>query len=1091
MWNELPAGRTDAFLADVLGRGHSACFPELTGGAEAFLAWGAARALKRPILWVCDGARTLQSAHRDLRTLAPPDASLLYYPPWETAPGGAADPQITGDRLATLDALARPSGPRLIATCIQALIQKTLGPALAREHVIRLAPGAEADLAQLVRRIEQSGYAIVPEVQAPAQAAVRGGILDVWPTTEEWPLRLDFFGETLDSVRAFDPLDQRSRDRLDHALLTPAGEVAILRRDPSSGSSLLDHLPPDTAFIWSRDEAIREHAAIYESSVTEARAWDFATSSLTLREQIDRRPGAIQFHVGSDPGDARPYVDLDFAPIEAPSASPSDALQPDLLEQARRDALARLVDGGRAVFAFFDTPGSLDRFIQSHPDARTLDRIRTAIGPLSEGFVSDVLGLAVVAESDLYGRRKAAQGRYDPHGRRGAAPSPGAARISDWSDIEPGDLVVHVEHGIGRYLGLRSIVFDGQMQEVLAIEYAEQAKLYVPVSQAHLLTRYVGVGKRLAHWHKLGGRQWSREKEAAEHAVRDFASGLLETHAARNALPGHAFPPDSTWQHQFEAAFPFRETRDQERAITEVKADMENTRPMDRLVCGDAGYGKTEVAMRAAFKAVMGTRQVAVLVPTTILAQQHYYTFSERMAAFPVRVEMLSRFRTGSEQDAVLRGVRDGSVDIVIGTHALLQPGVEFRDLGLVIIDEEQKFGVLHKERFKHIRRLVDVLTLTATPIPRTLYLSLTGAKELSTIQTPPQDRLAIETVVSPATDEVVREAILREINREGQVYYLYNRVLTIDRVRERLRRVVPEARVIVAHGQMPAGELAEVMQAFVKGEYDVLLCTTIIESGVDIPNANTILIDRADRFGMAELYQLRGRVGRARKKAYAYMLLPVHVHVDPTARKRIQAIKQYANHGAGFRLAMRDLEIRGAGNLLGSEQSGHIAAVGFALYCQLLKRTVARMQGEPVPPVIDVTVRLDFIDLSPEAAGRDGAAVLPVDYVEDERLRILLYRKIAEAAVPEDVDRLSDEFRDRFGAPPPALARLLRITTLRITAAHKGITSIEVQEDRIMLMGPAGYLMHAGRFPRLKAEDPDARIEELIEHVRTRRTAG
>ena len=475
------------------------------------------------------------------------------------------------------------------------------------------------------------------------------------------------------------------------------------------------------------------------------------------------------------------------------------------------------------------------------------------------------------------------------------------------------------------------------------------------------------------------------------------------------------------------------------RALQDVKRDLESTQPMDRLVCGDAGYGKTEVAMRAAFKVVMEGRQVAVLVPTTVLAQQHFYTFSERMAAYPVRIEMHSRFCSREQRGQVLADLASGAVDIVIGTHGLLQPDVRFRDLGLVIIDEEQRFGVAHKERFKHLRRLVDVLTLTATPIPRTLYMGLLGVRDLSTIQTPPQERLPIETIVAENQDSVVRETILRELNREGQVFYLHNRVMTIDAVRERLARVVPEACVAVAHGQMATGQLSAIMQAFVRGDYDVLLCTTIIESGTDIPNANTILIDRADRFGMADLYQLRGRVGRARRKGYAYMLLPPRGAVDPTARKRIQAIAQYSGAGAGFKLAMRDLEIRGAGNLLGHEQSGHIATVGFALYCQLLKRTVAQLKGEPAPPIVDVDVRLDFLDLSTAGASGDSAAVIPVSYIEDERLRIALYRRIAETAVPEDVPALRREFKDRFGSVPPAVERLLLVAELRILAAARG----------------------------------------------------
>jgi transcription-repair coupling factor (superfamily II helicase) len=651
--------------------------------------------------------------------------------------------------------------------------------------------------------------------------------------------------------------------------------------------------------------------------------------------------------------------------------------------------------------------------------------------------------------------------------------------------MEPGNLVVHIEHGVGRYLGLREIAVNNRLQEALAIEYADDAKLYVPVSQAHLLTRYVGVGKRHVTLHQLGGKRWGHEKLAAEKAVQDLAGALLETQAARSSQDGFACPPDTPWQHELETAFPYQETEDQLAAIREVKTDMENRRPMDRLLCGDAGYGKTEVAIRAAFKAVMAGKQVAVLVPTTVLAQQHFQTFSERIAPFPVRVEMLSRFCTAGESADIIQGLKEGTVDIVIGTHSLIQPDIAFRDLGLVIIDEEQRFGVLHKERFKHIRRLVDVLTLTATPIPRTLYMSLTGARDLSTIQTPPQERLPVETLVTPATDAVIREAILRELNREGQAFYLHNRVRTIDRVRDHIQRLVPEARIDIGHGQMPPGTLSDVMRRFANGDFDVLLCTTIIESGLDIPNANTILIDRADRFGLSELYQLRGRVGRSRHKGYAYMLLPTQAHVDPIARKRIQAIKQYSGAGAGFRLAMRDLEIRGTGNLLGAEQSGHIAAVGFGLYCQLLRRTVALKQGEPAPPVIDVEVTLDFISLSPGDTGAQHSAIIPVGYIEDERLRVSLYRRIAEAVYVKEVRALRKTFRDRFGPLPPDCDRLLKLTELRILAAEKNIRSVQVEDGKIMLKRHGEYLMQGSRFPRLKTSKPDARLDELLAHLR------
>ncbi len=526
--------------------------------------------------------------------------------------------------------------------------------------------------------------------------------------------------------------------------------------------------------------------------------------------------------------------------------------------------------------------------------------------------------------------------------------------------------------------------------------------------------------------------------------------------------------------------FPFQETDDQLRAIRDVKSDMENSKPMDRLICGDVGYGKTEVAMRAAFKAVMDGRQVALLVPTTILAQQHYETFRERMAPFPVRVEMLSRFRTRAEQRRVVEDLNAGRVDIVVGTHRLVQPDVRFKQLGLVIVDEEQRFGVEHKEYLKALRRMVDVLTMTATPIPRTLYMSLAGARDISTIQTPPQDRLPVETIVTEFNEDVIREAIHRELSREGQVFYLHNRVQSIDRTHRKLQALVPEARIAIGHGQMNERELESVMTAFVRGDYDVLLCTTIIESGVDIPNVNTIFIERADRFGLSDLYQLRGRVGRYKHKAYAYLLLPRHGQLFSAARERVRAIRKYTGLGSGFKLAMKDMEIRGAGNILGAEQSGHIAAVGFDLYCQFLRRTVARMKGEAPPPVIDVEVRLDFIDTTPAHASDPSAAVIPVDYVEDEHARVNLYRRIAELTDEAGVQDMLEELEDRFGPVPAALGRLMTIRAIRVAAYEKDIQEIEVRDQKVMMKRRNEWLQQKGRFPRLSSSTASDQLQEL-----------
>jgi transcription-repair coupling factor (superfamily II helicase) len=587
---------------------------------------------------------------------------------------------------------------------------------------------------------------------------------------------------------------------------------------------------------------------------------------------------------------------------------------------------------------------------------------------------------------------------------------------------------------------------------------------------------------------------------------------LLSIQAARDSQPGHSFAADTPWQREFEGAFIYEETPDQLKAIGETKGDMERPKPMDRLICGDVGFGKTEVGIRAAFKAVMDGRQVAILVPTTVLAQQHYNTFRERMADYPVRVELLSRFRTRRAQQQVVKELAAGSVDIVIGTHRLLQSDIAFKDLGLVVIDEEQRFGVMHKEKFKMLRKLVDVLTLSATPIPRTLYLALTGARDMSTIQTPPHDRLPVETIVIQYDERVIRDAIRRELNRSGQVFFLHNRVMTIDTMAQKLRTLVPDARILVGHGQMHSDDLEEVMTKFVNGEADVLLSTTIIESGLDIPNANTIIIDRADRFGLSDLYQLRGRVGRYKHQAYAYLLLPRHGGLVADVRKRLSAIKQYSTLGSGFKIAMRDLEIRGAGNLLGAEQSGHITAVGFELYCQLLKQSVSSLKGEKVKPRIEVQVRLDFIALSPtdespkskaqspksapaenQPANTEQApqithhasriihsASIPFKYISDSRQRIEIYRKLAQASDKPALQSLEKEIRDRFGPLPVALQLLLLIGELKILASDRDITSIEVKEDRLMLTRNNDFIMVGSKFPRLIKIESAARLKEI-----------
>ena len=1060
--------------------------PAMPDSALMLSLWSWIQRKKQSVIWVGHSMSALDTAVRDAYSLQPESLSPpLICPPWSGEPGCGVEPdlEITGDRLQTLLELKQDNDSRLVLTSIQAFMQRCFSRSQLAEYSRKPARGQELDLEEYSNWLDAAGYEFQREVERKGHAARRGGILDIWPVNTDLPIRIELFGPEVESIRSFDPLTQRSADSFDHLILPAASEWRFLTED---SGMLTDYVSDDTLIVMASYESVLDHMTFYEDSLIEE-------ASLRLVFPQQEVQHSLESHAQLVTGLAAPDTKWHqiaplFEPLTRHFAPPPPSLQPDSMENARQVFLSELLNATRSaamqVSIAFDTDAARTRFAGSLPDSAMSKQFELSTASLSDSFVYPAAKLTVIAENDLYGRRKTFQGRHARKKRQHATRM--GSRLSALVDLKPGDLVVHVEHGIGRYHGLTTMEVGDTRQEVLSIEYAEEARLHLPVSHAHLLSRYVGVAGKNVRLHQLGGRRWSREKQGAQKAVADLAAQLLETQAARDALRGHACSPDNAWQHDFDAAFPYEETVDQLRAIEEIKADMESERPMDRLICGDVGYGKTEVAMRAAFKTVMDGRQVALLVPTTVLAQQHYETFSERMSAYPVAIRVLSRFCTRKQHDDIIAGMADGSVDIVIGTHALVQPGITFKELGLVIIDEEQRFGVKHKEKLKQLRRLVDVLTMTATPIPRTLYLSLTGVKDLSTIQTAPRERQSVETIIGPHDDKVIRAAIQRELNRDGQVFFLHNRVTTIGTVERNLRDLVPEARIAVAHGQMASRELSDIMNDFVHGQIDVLLCTTIVESGVDIPNANTIIIDRADRFGLAELYQLRGRVGRSSHKAYAYLMLPEGGVKDPTARKRVQALKDHSNLGSAFSLALRDLEIRGAGNMLGSQQSGHIAAVGFQLYCQLLKRTVAQMKGEAVPDLVEVELLLDFISLDPSLQDADDVAAIPAWYIPDERLRVTMYRRVAELSAEDDIEPLRTECRDRFGPLPEELARLLQMAGIRILASRHGIASVETRDDKVILRRPGrDYATINGRIPRMRASSPDDCLEELHRIIR------
>ena len=1057
--------------------------PCIPSSSAALLAEELHKSTGRSILCITDSPPSLAQLHSDLQMLAGTSSDILYFPAaHRIAEGSKAHPSVSedmtvaGHRLTTLTQLATTSSPVIAVASIQALMQKLPSPERLTRATILLTKGSSCDRDELATSLLNAQYEFTEEVLSQGQACIRGGIIDIWPAVAAWPVRLEVLGSEIESIRSFDPADQRSKGTLTSVSIPPPSETASFATHCSD--TFFSYLPDELIVIWLNESGICEHAEMFESTSADT----FPLLSMqSIRRRISGRDGTFQLVMDDEDNDAL----IDILPSKTILGITPSSQHADAFEETRRLASERItsliVDGYSVVLSCSSEASASHFFSKELVDDPTAE---IHIGAISSGFGSTNERFLVVSENDLLPAKGLSALRYEPFGGEESAASRSGFRPAEITDLEPEDLVVHADHGIGIYKGINEISVGGQLQEVLSIEYAGSAILHVPVSQAHLLSRYVGLPQHRARLHKLGGKKWKRDKDEASESIMDMAASLLELQAHRAVQPGHAFPADKAWQRDFEASFEHTETQDQIKAITAVKADMEAPHPMDRLICGDAGYGKTEVAMRGAFKAVMDSKQVVLLVPTTILAQQHFDTFSQRMSIFPVKIAMLSRFCSRAERNKILEGLSEGTIDIVIGTHALLQQGVNIKDLGLVIIDEEQRFGVEHKERLKQMRKLVDVLTMTATPIPRTLYLSMTGAREMSLIQTPPSERLPVKTVVTKNTDATIRTAIKNELHREGQVFYLHNRILTIQRVHERLSKLLPEASIAIAHGRMPAHELSEVMHEFARGDLDVLLCTTIIESGLDIPRANTILIDRADRFGIADLYQLRGRVGRSTRKAYAYLLLPEHGHVDSDARSRIGAVKTFSGLAAGFNLALRDMEIRGVGNILGAQQSGHISAIGFGLYCQLLKRTVSQLKGEKVSPALTCVIKLDFISFT-FADSQSTVAAIPYTYVEEERIRLGLYRKVAEIATRKDIKELQAEMIDRFGPIDPAVKRLLSISMLRIICAEKGVTEIEVKGDKLMIMRDRVYIKADRLFPKLTNSSPDKRLAEIVRAVR------
>jgi transcription-repair coupling factor (superfamily II helicase) len=995
--------------------------------------------------------------------------------------------EISEDRAVALWRLASGEADILIAS-VQAALWRIREPEFYRHLARTIARDESIAHEELTGFLVTAGYDKQVTCEMPGQFSVRGGIIDIFSPESAQPIRVELLGDTIESIRAFDPNTQRSTNPVERSTLLPLSEFPrrqeVLTQARVQASSGREDAETPEGFYpgWEFRAALAEK----RDSVL----FDLATEPLIIEEEPSLLPAAVEkyratlakaFDEAEDPlaepptsyilSDEEWKLALQMAPrlgieqlsIEVAEGQPARTLQTQPTTRYHGNVAAFMAEvrsriaSGENVVVSASSTGELERFadichefempyrVGELEENATMTRLaeegsgghQPAMvlikAPISEGVFIGEARLALYGNGDLFET-------LPPPSERARSRPKNASFFSDFSDLKPGDFVVHVDHGIGQFEGLRQVATEGATGEFMLLRYAGDAKLYVPLARLDLVQKYQSLGGVEPPLDRLGAGAWEARKTRVRKSVTDMAEKLLQLYADRKIASGHAFPADSNWQREFEDAFEFEETTDQDRAIDDVKRDMQATLPMDRLLCGDVGYGKTEVAMRAAFKAVADSKQVAVLAPTTVLAFQHYETFRRRFAAFPVRIAMASRFRSPAEQKKTLEELEAGKVDILIGTHRLLSKDVKFQDLGLLIVDEEQRFGVSHKERLKEMRKNVDVLTMSATPIPRTLHMSLVGLRDMSLIETPPKDRLAIQTTVAPFSETLVQRAMEEELERGGQVFFVHNRVESIASVATLIKRLMPKARVVVGHGQMKESELEKVMLKFIGDEADILVSTTIIENGLDIPRANTILINRADRMGLSELYQLRGRVGRSNQRAYAYLLVPPNTALTPIARTRLAALKEFSDLGAGFRIAALDLELRGAGNLLGREQHGHIEAVGFDMYCQMMERAVAERKGEAVMPERRATLNL----------GQDIR--IPSEYIDSENLRLRIYKRIAGVTSEGQQKEVRRELEDRFGPPPPAVENLLDYAVLKALAENLLVATVDRRGDQVAI---------------------------------------
>ena len=1092
-------------VAELVSRVENGGCPAVLTGTQpvqrACVGAAVAAGAGRPMVFLCADEREARQLAGDLQSLTGETPVTLLAREWQFRPNAVSSREWERSRLAALHQMAAGNAPIVVAT-VDALLARTMPPHRLAELSVTLETGGRADLKELCDRLLQAGYSRCDQVEGVGQFALRGGILDVFSPLMEQPVRCEFFDDEIDSLGLFDPGTQRRTENVSAALLLPAAEVlpgltpgglthlaeqieklAVKYAKKENGEKIAqtlrgdaerfrngaevngldrylgliypdaaggaDYLPPDAVVFLCEGGRVEQRVktvllqlhqdteALMEAGLMVGDAAEVCLSGEALFAQLADFPVVMldALPTSRHPLKPRGLLAINARQLSSYGGSLETAVTD--LEHYRNTGSAVLVLCGGEVRA-----KNLLRLLEERGIPAALDlkgtampkpgELRITVGALSAGCEWPALKLAVLTEGQLTApTQKKLKLKKDSNRQK----------LQSYTDLSPGDLVVHVHHGIGRFVGIQRMPVDGVEKDYIKIDYAGGDCLYVPVTQLDLVSKYIGGGEdqERTRLNKLGGMEWAKQKTKARKAAKDLAAGLTKLYAERQRRPGFAFSPDSPWQTEFEEAFPYAETGDQLQAIADIKKDMEQPRPMDRLLCGDVGYGKTEVALRAIMKCILDGKQAAILVPTTVLAQQHYATACGRFKDFPVKIEVLSRFTTAKEQKRILEAARTGGLDLLIGTHKLLQKNMEFKDLGLLVIDEEQRFGVTHKERLKEMSRQVDVLTLSATPIPRTLNMALSGLRDMSTIEEPPADRQPVQTYVLEHDWGILEDAMRKELARGGQIYYLHNRVETIDLTASRIQKLLgPEVRVVVGHGKMGEQELSAVMQAMVDGEADVLVCTTIIETGIDIPNVNTLIMEDADRLGLAQLHQIRGRIGRSTRRAYAYLTYRQGKILQETAAKRLAAIREYVEFGSGFKIAMRDLEIRGAGNLLGPEQSGYLMSVGYDLYLKLLEEAVLEERGEEKKIETECAADLTL------------NANIPERYVTSPEQRMDLYRRIAAIRTNDDASDLMDEMIDRYGEPPKPVLALLDVALLRAAAAKAGVSDITQKKDAL-----------------------------------------